>query len=83
VVAAVVFVAAVSFRWWAGALGAHLVQGALAQRLGVGVYVGKGRAGLTALTLYDVRIADGDRTPVAVIDEVHLPFSAAWGAGGC
>ena len=81
VVAAVVFVAAVSFRWWAGAFGARLAQGALAQRLGVGVYVGKGRAGLTSLTLYDVRIADGDRTPVAVIDEVHLPFSAAWGAG--
>src|SRR5215217_3692339 len=81
VVAGVVLIALASFRWWAGALGARVVQGALAQRLGVGVYIGKGRAGLSALTLYDVRIAQGDRAPVAIIDEVHLPFSAAWGAG--
>ena len=50
----------VSFPFWAGALGARLAQAALAQRLGVGVYVGQGAGGLTALTLYGVRIADGD-----------------------
>jgi hypothetical protein len=81
VVAGVVLLVLVSFRWWAGALGARVVQGALAQRLGVGVYIGKGRAGLSSLSLYDVRIAQSDRAPVAIINEVQLPFSAAWGAG--
>src|SRR5215207_8759502 len=39
------------------------------------------RAGLSSLTLYDVRIAQSERAPVAIISELHLPFSAAWGAG--
>ena len=81
VVAAAVVVLLASFPFLAGALGARMAQSAVSARLGVGVGIQRGRAGISGLTLYGVRIAEGERTPVAVIDRLFIPYAAAWGGG--
>jgi hypothetical protein len=70
-----------TFPFWGGALARSIAQAALAERLGVGVAIDKGRAGLTTLTLYRVRIAEAGRSPVAEAESVRIPYAAAWGKG--
>jgi hypothetical protein len=81
VVAAAVVVVLVSFPFWGGALGARLARDALAGRLGVGVAIERGRAGLRSLSFHRVRIAEGEKIPLAVIERIEVPYSAAWGKG--
>jgi hypothetical protein len=70
-----------TFPFWGGALAARAGQAALAERLGVGVSIASGRAGLTTLTLSRIRIAETGRSPVAEIERVRIPYAAAWGKG--
>jgi hypothetical protein len=70
-----------TFPFWGGALAKSIAQAALAERLGVGVSIKKGRAGLTTLTLHGVRIAEAGRSPVADAESVRIPYAAAWGKG--
>src|SRR4030095_7867905 len=66
-----------SFPFWGGALGARVARSALAGRLGVGVSIASGRAGLSGLTLHDVRIAEEGKATLAAIDPVYGPHQRA------
>jgi hypothetical protein len=76
-----VLVALGTFPFWGGALAARLGQDALAERLGMSVRIGKGRAGLTTLTLQGIRLAEPGRTPLAEVERIRIPYAAAWGKG--
>ena len=80
-VATVLVLIAGSFPFWGGAIGARLARATLAQKLGVGVAVGSGRAGLLRIVLRDVRIGQHKRAPLAVIGRLEVPYTAAWGGG--
>jgi hypothetical protein len=70
-----------TFPFWGGALAARAGEAALAERLGVGVSIASGRAGLTTLTLSGIRVAEPGRSPVAEVERVRIPYAAAWGKG--
>jgi hypothetical protein len=80
VVAGALLVLLASYPFWAGALGARIARSVLAGRLGVPVAIDGGRAGLGTLALLGLTVGEPER-PLAAVERVTVPFSAAWGAG--
>ncbi|HXI58797.1 MAG TPA: hypothetical protein VNO55_22175, partial [Polyangia bacterium] len=79
-VAGVVVAACLAYPFVVGEVAARVFASRASARLGRGVTVGKGRAGLGRIALRNVRVAGrGEGLPLVTIGEISAPFGAVLG----
>src|SRR5688572_15025608 len=75
----ILLVLLISYPFWAGALAARGVASQLSGRLGMPVKVAGGLGGLGVIKLDGLVVGEG--RPLLEIEQLQVPFAAAWGGG--